>query len=336
MTYTSRIVSVVGATGNQGSGVVAVLLDSTDYVVRAVSSNPTSDKAKSLLSRHSKYVDEGRFTVVEGNLNDRASLEAAIKGSYGLFASFSPTPSEGPIEENPEVVQGKNLVDAAKAVGIQHFLYSSLPSAAKLSGGKLTDIFPFEAKAAVEKYARREFEQKSTFLIPGGFFNNLNMPVWARRREDGVFAITSPLGRDVKLGWLDEGYDMGRFAAAVFAKGTSVTAGKTYPVNSKPVTSQELADTYTKVTGEPSTVDPLELETVSRLLTPHVGETFSNALTSMFHLLNSAEPSPYTYGPGYIEKDTSFEDLGVKASTPEEFFTRTGWKAAPAARRPSA
>lgn len=110
----TRLISVVGATGNQGGGVVELLLQSTDYNVRAISSNPSSDKAKALLQRHSKFVDAKRFEVVEGNLNDRASLEKAIEGSYGVFASFSPTPSDGPIEENPEVVQGKNLVDALK------------------------------------------------------------------------------------------------------------------------------------------------------------------------------------------------------------------------------
>jgi len=43
------------------------------------------------------------------------------------------------------------------------------------------------------------------------------------------------------------------------------------------------------------------------------------------------EPAPYTYGTGYVEKDTSYEDLGVKASTPAEFLKRTGWRAPPVA-----
>lgn len=113
-TTLNRIISVVGATGHQGGGVVDLLLQSTNYHVRALSSNPSSDRAKTLLSRHAKYVDDGRFKLVEGNLNDRTSLENAIKGSYGLFASFSPSIVDEPIEKNPEVTQGKNLVDAAK------------------------------------------------------------------------------------------------------------------------------------------------------------------------------------------------------------------------------
>lgn len=186
MSSSSTTIAIIGATGHQGGGVVDVLLSTTDYNVRAISSNPSSDKAKSLLDKYSEHVKSGRFEIVEGNLNDRFSLEKALDGSYGLFASFSPSVADGPVEENPEVSQGKNLVDAAKvsfsrsplvslltfsrsliqAVGITHFVYSSLPSLAKLTHGKRTEVFPFETKALVEEYARKNFEN-STFLIPG-------------------------------------------------------------------------------------------------------------------------------------------------------------------------
>ncbi|GAA5875050.1 hypothetical protein JCM16303_004994 [Sporobolomyces ruberrimus] len=325
-----RLISVIGATGNQGGGVVDLLLEATDYNVRAISSNPSSDKAEALLERHSKCVDAKRFEVVEGNLNDRASLEKAIKGSYGVFASFSPTPSDGPTEENPEVLQGKNLVDALKAIGIEHFVYSSLPSVAELTQGRLTEVFPFEAKHAVEKYARAQL-QNSTFVIPGSFFANLDKPIWAKRRGDGVVAITAAFSPQTKVGWIDEHFDMGTFVAAIFKKGPLVTAGKTYPINSTPVTSSELAEVYTRVTGEPAEADPIDLNFLHQMLKTYLGETFANALVGMMKFIDSNEPAPYTYGPGYIEKDDSYEDLGVKASTPEEFFKRTGWRAPPAA-----
>ena len=188
MSSSSTAIAIIGATGHQGGGVVDVLLSTTDYKVRAISSNPSSDKAKSLLDKYSEHVKAGRFEIVEGNLNDRSSLDKGLDGAYGLFASFSPSVADGPIEENPEVAQGKNLVDAAKvsfshspftlvssltlsrsliqAVGITHFVYSSLPSLAKLTHGMRTEVFPFESKALVEQYARKNFEN-STFLIPG-------------------------------------------------------------------------------------------------------------------------------------------------------------------------
>ncbi|GAA5930048.1 NmrA/HSCARG family protein [Sporobolomyces koalae] len=321
----SSIISVVGATGHQGGGVVNVLLDSTDYRVRALTSNPSSNKAKALLQKYSKFVDEGRFELVEGNLNDQASLEKAIKGSYGLYASFSPTPSEGPTEENPEYLQGKNLVDAAKASDIQHFVYSSLPSLKSLTNGKVTEVFPFETKAAVEQYARAHLPN-TTIVIPGSFYSNLNLPLWAKRRDDGVVVITTPLSSSTKVGWVDEAFDMGTFVAAILKKGPQATAGKTYPINSTPITCAELAETYAQVTGERAEVDPLTLDTVSQILTSVAGQTFATALVDMLKFLDSVDPSPYTYGPGYIEHDTSYEDLGVKASTLESFLKRTGYR----------
>ena len=40
--------------------------------------------------------------------------------------------------EEKEIADGKVLVDAAKAVGVDLFLYSGVPSYSKLSGGKYT------------------------------------------------------------------------------------------------------------------------------------------------------------------------------------------------------
>lgn len=308
-----------------------LLLETSEYRVRGVSSDPTSDKAKALLERYSKYVTEGRFELVEGNLNDRKSLETAIEGSYGLYAAFAPSFDEVPIEQNPEVLQGKNLVDAAKAVGVKHFVYSSLPSIAKLTGGEITTVYPFEAKSVVEEYARSELEN-STFVIPGSFYANLVMPVWVQRRENGVFTFVAPTTPGAKVGWVDEQFDMGTFVTAIFKKGPAVTANKTYPINSTPVTYEEFADTYTSVTGEPAQVDPMTMETFTGMLASFAGPGLSNGLTNMMKFLTSRPPSQFTYGPGYIEneRDLSFEDLGVKASSPREFLERTGFRASSA------
>lgn len=109
-----KLITVVGATGNQGSGVVAALLSNPDFKVRAITTDPQSTRAKQLLDKHSEETKQGRFELAKANLNDTSSLEKALNGSYGLFASFGPgaTPKDG--EEGEEVKQGKNLVDAAK------------------------------------------------------------------------------------------------------------------------------------------------------------------------------------------------------------------------------
>lgn len=110
-------IAVVGASGNQGSGVVDALLNSTDFNVRGITTHISDNsKVKELLSDQSSYVKEGRFEFVEADLNDRDSLEKALKGCYGVFAAFGKgIKAEGENGEDNEVTQGKNLVDAAKA-----------------------------------------------------------------------------------------------------------------------------------------------------------------------------------------------------------------------------
>ena len=110
-----RTIAVIGASGNQGSGVVASLLLSTSFNVVAISSNPASSKVQALLTDHSKEAGEGRFKLVQGDLNDSETIKKALEGCYGLFASFAMTAKEGEgDQESTEVKQGKILVDVAK------------------------------------------------------------------------------------------------------------------------------------------------------------------------------------------------------------------------------
>lgn len=174
----TRTIAVVGATGHQGSGAVAALLSSPAFAVRALTTNPAGPKAEALVSQHDTYVTEGRLEVVQADLNDRESLEKALKGCYGVFAAMTVAPNE--------VEQGKTLVDVAKvrlssaaldcalticlargqAEGVEHFIYSSLPSIAKASGGKFTNVKAFDNKAEIEQYAKEKLDNL-TVLIPG-------------------------------------------------------------------------------------------------------------------------------------------------------------------------
>jgi len=92
--------------------------------VRALMRNPQSDKAQAL-------ANDG-VEVLQGDLDDRASLDAALQGVYGVFSVQSFAQKGGGLEG--EVRQGKALADAAKAAGVQHFVYTS-PGGAERSTG---------------------------------------------------------------------------------------------------------------------------------------------------------------------------------------------------------
>ena len=79
-------------------------------------SNIPVSKTKALKSKFPE------IEIVQASLDDPASLEKALQGVYGVFGltNFWEHGAEG------ETRQGKALVDAAKATGVQHFIYSTL------------------------------------------------------------------------------------------------------------------------------------------------------------------------------------------------------------------
>jgi uncharacterized protein YbjT (DUF2867 family) len=67
----------------------------------------------------SKYPE---VEVVKASLDDPASLTAPLKGAYGVFGVTDFWEHGG----DTETRQGKALVDAAKAAGVKHFVWSTL------------------------------------------------------------------------------------------------------------------------------------------------------------------------------------------------------------------
>src|SRR5687768_16515760 len=97
-----RTVLVIGATGKQGGSVARRLLD-RGHEVRAFTRDPESAAAKALF--------EAGAQIAVGNLDDRASLDEAMKGVDTVFSMSTPYEAG----EAAEVAQGKRVADAAHA-----------------------------------------------------------------------------------------------------------------------------------------------------------------------------------------------------------------------------
>ena len=72
-----RLIVVTGATGKQG-GAVARSLFGRGFRVRALTRNPQKPEAQAL-------ADHGA-EVVQGDMEERSSMERALEGAYGIFA----------------------------------------------------------------------------------------------------------------------------------------------------------------------------------------------------------------------------------------------------------
>jgi hypothetical protein len=170
------ILTVVGATGAQGSSVVSSALESGLYKVRAITRNTASDKAKALIAKG--------VEVVSADLNSESSLAAAFTGTTAIYAVtdfFEPFAAHGPEEAmRVEVQQGKNMANAAAATPtLKHYIWSTLPNGKEISGGKYL-VPHFEAKNEIDRYIKSisGLYSKTTFLWVTWYGSNYVFPMF--------------------------------------------------------------------------------------------------------------------------------------------------------------
>nr|XP_023407239.1 nmrA-like family domain-containing protein 1 [Loxodonta africana] len=135
-----KVIAVYGATGAQGGSVAKAILESKNFAVRAVTRDVTQPKALVLQDLGAK--------VVKGDLNDEASVEAALKDAYGTFVV---TNFWEHFSKEKEVLRGRLVADVAKHLGLQHMVFSGLENIKRLSGGKL-EVPHFDGKGEVGEF----------------------------------------------------------------------------------------------------------------------------------------------------------------------------------------
>src|SRR5882757_2413155 len=105
-----KLIVVIGATGQQGGGVVHALQASGQFKVRALTRNP---------DQHRELAED----VVEADLDQPETLKAAFEGAHGVFlvTNFREAGTN-------ELKQATAAVRAAKDAGVKHFVWSTLPN----------------------------------------------------------------------------------------------------------------------------------------------------------------------------------------------------------------
>ena len=176
----SKLIVVLGATGNQGGSVVETFLGAPGWRIRGITRNTSSDKAQALKARG--------VEVVRADMGSRESLDAAFGGAQVIFSvsdtwgiywdprnKDKPKPGQGmnawAAEE--ETRQLKNVIEAAAEVTtLERFVFSSLSYVKKLSKGKYTHVYHFDGKAEAEEYGRQTYPDlwAKTNVFQAGFY----------------------------------------------------------------------------------------------------------------------------------------------------------------------
>lgn len=199
------IISVVGGTGAQGGGVVDALLAAGKFKVRVGSRNPSSDAAKALAARG--------VEVVKADLLQPSSLEALYRGAHGAFVV---TNFWDPAQNEREEQLGAAAVEAARAAGVKHLVWSTLPDVDKLSDGRLK-VAHFTMKARVDDVVRAAGFDRHTFVEAPFYFQNLQGMLAPQPLPGGGRGWAVPIDPAARVIHAGDVTELGRVVAAAFA-----------------------------------------------------------------------------------------------------------------------
>ena len=151
---------IAGSTGLVGGEICRLLKEGGKPVRALVRATSDQDKKNNL--------KECGAELVQGDLRDRASLDAACQGVTAVISTASAMPfSYQPGENDIQTVDTEgqmNLIDAAKAAGVEHFVYTSFTA---------DNDFPLRnAKRKVEKHLKAS--GLTYTIMRAGYF----MEVW--------------------------------------------------------------------------------------------------------------------------------------------------------------
>jgi uncharacterized protein YbjT (DUF2867 family) len=290
----SRVIVVTGATGQQGGAVARHLL-AKGWKVRGLTRDVNKPAARAL-------ADAGAEVTAADN-EERASLERAMHGAHGAFSvqNFW-LPGVG---REGEERQGRNVADAAKAAGIQHFVYTSVGAAHRGMGQA-----HFASKWEIEQYVHT-LRLPYTILRPVAFMDNYN---WQRAAiTNGIF--TGWGLRPDKTLQLIAADDIGAITELVYADSQDYV-GKTLELAGDQLTEPQIAATLAKVIGR-----PVQLAQASM---PE-GAAPTEEQIAMHRFFN---------GEGYFADIKWVRRLYPALRTFEQWLRETGWENAPVEAMP--
>ncbi|KAI9864400.1 MAG: hypothetical protein M1824_005103 [Vezdaea acicularis] len=237
-----RSILITGATGKQGGAVIAALLSQPKptFKILALTRNTTSASAKALAAKPN-------VSVIEGNLDDCSAIFAKTGKVWGVFSVQ--VPLGGGQTPKTEEAQGKALVDAAVANGVENFVYTSVDRGGpEKSEVNATYIPHFISKYNVEKHLVEKAStspQKMSYTIlrPTAFFDNLTFDFMGK----AFGAMWATMG-DKKLQFIST-KDIGWFAAQAFLKPDEYH-NKAISLAGDEINNAEAAEKFKKVTGK--------------------------------------------------------------------------------------
>jgi hypothetical protein len=206
-----KLIAAVGATGQQGGGVVRALQARGQFRVRALTRNP---------DKHPELADE----VVKADLNQPETLKAAFEGAYGVFlvTNFWEQGSD-------ELKQATAAIRTAKDAGVKHFVWSTLPDVEVISGGRF-DVPHFTGKAKIDRIVKEAGFVNHTFVIAPMYYHGLVGGSVLQKQPDGSTGWALPIDPAVRCLHMGDIAELGNIVAGAFAHPDEAGNGEYLPL----------------------------------------------------------------------------------------------------------
>jgi uncharacterized protein YbjT (DUF2867 family) len=280
-------IMVIGATGRQGGSVARELLG-RGWEVRALVRDPQAPAAR-------KLADHGAV-LVRGDLDDTASLQAALRGAHGVFSVQTFTTPEGVTGEER---QGRSVADVAARERVAHVVYSSVGGAERRSG-----VPHFESKAAIERHIEA-LGLPATILRPTMFIDNFAS--FGPTLVDGELVLSLGLAPETVLQMIAT-RDIAVFAADAFDDPRH-WIGRQVEIAGDALTGPQMAEAFAEAAGLPGRFQELPIEQLRAV---------NRELAAMFDWFNRE---------GYRADLAALRERHPDLTTLRSWLRETGWKA---------
>src|SRR6266478_4208019 len=206
-----KLIAVIGATGQQGGGVVRALQANRQFTVRALTRNP---------DKHRELAEE----VVEADLGKPETLKDAFAGAHGVFlvTNFQEAGSD-------ELKQATAAISAAKDAGVKHFIWSTLPDVEAISSGKF-NVPHFTGKAKIDRVVQEAGFANHTFVIAPFYYGNLTGMMAPQKQADGSMGWALPLDPTRRVIHMGDINELGNIVAGAFAHPDEAGNGQYLPL----------------------------------------------------------------------------------------------------------
>ena len=222
-----KLIAVIGATGQQGGSVLRALQAQGQFNVRALTRNP---------GKHRGLADE----VVKADFDRPETLEAAFAGAHGVFlvTNFWEQGTD-------ELKQATAAVQAAKAAGVKHFVWSTLPDVEAISGGKL-HVPHFTGKAKIDRIVKEAGFAHYTFVIAPFYYQNVLGVMAPQKQSDGTLGWALPIDPTVRGIHMGDIRELGNIVAGAFARPDEAGNGEYLPLVGDFMSFNEIVDTLNR------------------------------------------------------------------------------------------